>query len=99
MNATGRRDWAVPGMASGGLSAADRLRAATAQVSYRPELLPHPHQVLAMWALHGEDGCVNRRDRARRRQGSALEVDHVGYACRGVGDAADDVGGVVAAGH
>lgn len=55
---------AVPGMASGDLGAADRLRAAAARGSYRPGLLPHPHQVLAMRALHGEDGC----DRARRRQ-------------------------------
>ena len=48
MNVTGRRDPGGPGMASRGLGAADRLRAATAQVSYRPGLLPHPHQVLAM---------------------------------------------------
>lgn len=37
--------------------AADWLITATARLSYRPELLPYPHQVLAMRALRGEDGC------------------------------------------
>jgi glc operon protein GlcG len=39
-----------------------------ALVSYRPELLPHPHQVLAMRARYGEDSCVDECDSARRWQ-------------------------------